>query len=294
MSKALRLAHSVLPVLILMALLAATVWIGLNLSAYRSVELPVLEQLSLISGLAYLFFLAGLSGLRIAFRQRNKLPARTYSWVLIFLLAFIIPLVISWLPGLVIFAVTSATRPFDLAGFLTIRQNWLPTLQAVALMILLLSDGEIRIDALSPAPDAPMLANAAVWGMGLWLVLVFSLRLLGALLPLGDSAIPASPLWLVAIMAPAGMVLLPVGQGILFRGRLLAAWQARYGPTAGSLLCAAVYALACMRPALWLPAFLVGLGLNWLAARGQGLRLPVMAHAVMNLIILWILPANLI
>lgn len=290
MSKVLRLAQSILPILVLIAIL----WIVLNPSANQPVELPVIEQLSLISGLAYLFFLAGFSGLRIAFRQRTKKPVRSYAWAVIFLLAFIIPLVISWLPGLVIFAVTSATWPFDLAGLLTIRQDWLPALQAVALMILLLGDGELHLDALSPGPDAPMLANAAVWGMGLWLALVFSLRVIGTLLPIGDPASPTSPPWMAGILALAGLVLLPVGQGILFRGRLLTAWQARYGPTLGSLLCAAAYALACMRPALWLPAFLVGLGLNWLAARGQGLRLPVLAHAVINLMILWILPANLI
>jgi hypothetical protein len=297
MSKVIRLNQSLFPVLIMLivlVLLAAVFWIGSTRLAATTIDPVGDNYLNVLSGAAYLFLLAGISGLLTAYRQRKKRPARPYSWKLILLLAFIVPLLISWLPGLVVIAATWTTQQYLPPGFFLAGHPWLPIFQAIALIILLLADGEIRLEAPLPAVKTIPWAAAGLWGLGFWLILVFSAHLTASSISISEmfsrSAAPLS----TAMATLAGLLLLPLGGEIWFRGRLLSQWQSRYGPIPGSLLSAAVFSLACMRPVLWLPTFIVAIGLNYLTNRSHGLQAPILAHTVINFFSLLVLPALLI
>jgi membrane protease YdiL (CAAX protease family) len=293
MSKISRVTHFLLPILAVLVILAVS-WHRLNQADNNSGDPAGVNNLSIISGTAYLFLLAGISGLRIAHLQRSKESAQAFTWLQVIVLAFIAPLLIIWLPDLVVIYVTWTTQQSSPIVFSQEGHPWLPVLQAIALFILLLANGDIHLAVKIPKLSRSTLAEITLWGIGLWLILIFSARLADLFLPIKEAAgLSGSPI-LVLIATIAGLVLLPVGEEIFFRGRLLAQWQSRFGLTTGGLLTAAIFALAGMRPVLWLPAFLIGIGLNWLAAKGQGLPAPILAHAVINLFVLLILPSILI
>ncbi len=73
-----------------------------------------------------------------------------------------------------------------------------------------------------------------------------------------------------------------------FRGELLARWQPVIGRSAAVLATAALYASLQFRPLVWLPAFLVGLGLAGLVLRTGRLRDAVVAHAAVNLVLFFL------
>jgi membrane protease YdiL (CAAX protease family) len=70
-----------------------------------------------------------------------------------------------------------------------------------------------------------------------------------------------------------------------FRGELLARWQPYLGRTGAALATAALYATLQFRPLMWLPAFLVGLGLAGLVQHTGRLREAIAAHAAANLVL---------
>jgi len=70
-----------------------------------------------------------------------------------------------------------------------------------------------------------------------------------------------------------------------FRGELLARWQPVLGPAGAALATSAVYATLQFRPLLWLPAFLVGLGLAGMVQHSGRLREAIVAHAAANLVL---------
>jgi membrane protease YdiL (CAAX protease family) len=256
--------------------------------------LPADSGLSLVGSLAYLSLLAGLCGLSRASRQRRKRTVRPFSPGLVLLLAYLLPVWVSWLPQVVSDAITQTGQTPGPGTFAPAWYPWLPILQASALLVLLLAGGEFASFKAAPL-NLRRLTEAGLWGLGAWLLLVFTYRLSTHLIPALGLAERAATLPLIAgLNAAAGVLLLPLGEELFFRGRLITAQPTRSADQASSLLSAVFFGLANPHPALWLPAFLVGIGMNVLARRPRGLWLAILAHSLLNLLLLVVLPGLLI
>jgi membrane protease YdiL (CAAX protease family) len=128
-------------------------------------------------------------------------------------------------------------------------------------------------------------------GLGLWLVAYFCYNLLTPRpphLPASSTiptSLPALPFALHAAVIFIALAVAPWAEETFFRGRLLPLWQSKMGVW-GLLLAAAFYATLQFRPLLWLPAFILAIGLG-LVARASGRLAPaILAHIVFNLLML--------
>jgi hypothetical protein len=127
-------------------------------------------------------------------------------------------------------------------------------------------------------------------GLGLWLVAYFCYNLLTPPAPrLPDpnipGALPGLPFALQAAVIFIALAVAPWAEETFFRGRLLPLWQTKMGVW-GMLLAAAIYATLQLRPLLWLPAFILAVGLS-LVMRASGRLAPaILAHIVFNLLML--------
>ncbi len=244
-------------------------------------------QLHLLSGAAYLCLLAGVGGLRVALRMRraNKGAARPYTSWQVLLLAFALPLAVTWLPDWVALGPSWEARVVWSSTPL-----WLPVIQGAALTILLAAGGDFAQPQAGGEGGLNGALAGLLAGMGLWLGGAFLYGLLLALVPSLRPPISGYPPVLGGILAASALVLLPVSEELFFRGRLMAEWQARFGRVGGAALVAAAAAALLMRPLIFLPVFAAGVGLAWLAG-ARGLRAAVFAHLMINALALLVLPA---
>jgi membrane protease YdiL (CAAX protease family) len=241
------------------------------------------DQLRLLGGTAYLCFLCGALGLRLALGlQRKKLPPPLPIFPSV-LAGFIFPAVVISLPDW-------GTNPF---GYLTTitpenilftKQPLMPTLQAISLAVVLLTGNEIVPGRLPSANNKSSWLMAALAGLGLWLAAVFTYQLINLAFK-GNSISPY-----IHGYAILSAVLLPLFEGIFFRGRILRACQTSLGRGSGRLLCACFSAALTFQPPLFAPAFLTGFGLNCLADQENGLSISIIAHTAFNIISLLIVP----
>ncbi|MFN7037641.1 MAG: lysostaphin resistance A-like protein [Bellilinea sp.] len=79
-----------------------------------------------------------------------------------------------------------------------------------------------------------------------------------------------------------GILVAPWAEERFFRGELIQRWQPRMGTAAAVLASAALFAALQLRPLLWLPAFLAGIGFAWLRQAYGGLKSAILAHTVVN------------
>lgn len=87
------------------------------------------------------------------------------------------------------------------------------------------------------------------------------------------------------VLAVAMVVVVgPVVEEAVFRGALLEGLTAKWGPSAGIIVQAALF--AAFHRSLWLlfPTFVLGVALGWLAHRRESLWPPIMLHSLYNAI----------
>lgn len=204
------------------------------------------------------------------------------------------------LPALVLFALTgflysqeAALREVllqvTLLPALFPGQPWLFLWQALILAFLgrPLIQQSVAARSLSWFPSVPF---GLLAGLALGLLAAFAYSLTVARL---ENSAPAS-LFVVTAEIPAlvrvvtlvvALTVAPWAEERFFRGELLARWQPRLGRAGAALATAALFATLQLRPLLWLPAFLAGLGLAFLAQSTGRLREAVLAHAAANLVV---------
>ena len=82
-----------------------------------------------------------------------------------------------------------------------------------------------------------------------------------------------------------GILIATLAEEFFFRGELISRWQPRWGSVGAALASAALFAALQLRPLLWLPAFLAGIGFSWLIQAQGGLKSAIVAHTVVNLLL---------
>ena len=119
-------------------------------------------------------------------------------------------------------------------------------------------------------------------GLGLWLVGVFCTSLLGRLTHLGSLSEPEPSSLFLVITVLAALLVVPAAEEYFFRFLLIERWQPHIGRLGAGIASAAVFATLQGRPILWLPAFILGLGLHVLVVSTGQLRAAVLAHMLFN------------
>jgi membrane protease YdiL (CAAX protease family) len=82
------------------------------------------------------------------------------------------------------------------------------------------------------------------------------------------------------------VILVPLGEELLFRGAALRAFRASYGAAAAVALTGLLFAVIHVEPPRILVTFALGLWFGALAVRTNGLAAPVAAHAANNALVL--------
>jgi membrane protease YdiL (CAAX protease family) len=236
-------------------------------------------KLGLIFSIAMLFLLGGLAGLDLALRRALRPARREVSLPVVFVLAYL-------LPGLVFVVPELGKVPFT--AFPGEAFTWYFIWQALFM-------GAYQLNRLRKSmagstvqtlrrrlPTA--LISGGMLGLGLWLVGTFLISVFTAQLPEAVTY-PIAPLMKVVVLA-AALVVAPWAEEMFFRRQLIEQWQPRLGIWGASLVSAAIFATLQVRPLLWLPAFLFGLGAGVLAQRTKSAWAPAAAHLVFNALML--------
>jgi membrane protease YdiL (CAAX protease family) len=290
-------------ILLLALVLSVLVWLALR-AVLEPVESRPEYKIGLLAGLAVLFFILGLAGVRWSLPRaargsvsppaQESLPgtvraAALFPTLSFFAAASLPPVLAIVLPGWIVAKFPLANMSFDrlgawLGASLPAGQPWFPFWQGLVLSIWALSAFRKKEhEQVSPARISQGILGLVV-GFALWLVSIFLFSLLSRSLVL---ALPAFSFIGQAGAVLAGLVLAPIGEEYAFRHVLR-----RGGPS--PLLVSALFATLQFRPLLWIPAFLLGLGLDALVRRTGRLAPAIAAHALFNLLMLalnatWIL-----
>ena len=274
-----RVVHSVrtyLP-LALLACAALLLWAGFRLAP----QLSGLDQLHLLTSLAYLFLLMSGSGLRMVLKIMRSQPIAPLHDGLILLLGYGLPGVLGWLPWLVLNQPFLAPWQEVLTSFSNPDLLWIPASQAAALVVLAPHTAAPQIPQARAA--APLSVPAGLLsGMGLTVGMAFLWQLAKTLLSPGLTPLPFTGVhWMLALFSS---VFLAVFSERFLRGRLQQRWMQTGGGSAVNL---AVYAgitgLLTLRPSTVLPAALASILFVWLANRESDVRSSTMGHLAFNL-----------
>ncbi len=280
------------------ALLIAAVLLALTISLLRWVVLadglPAETRLGALAFAAALCLLAGIGSLGWLLSWRRGVSPRfgmaLPPWALI-LLAYGLPLALLLLPEWTI----SLSRPaasgwkslLGAAGLST-GQPWLFLWQAVVLTGYQLTT-LFSVNARQNTPlEAWTIVFSLLAGLGLWLVSVYLFGLLTAqlsILSTGSLTPPLPPLLAIPFGLTA-VLLAPWAEESFWRGELFQRWVKPMGVYGSSLATAALFAALQFRPLLFLPAFLLGLGLALLTYHTQRLYPAVLAHMLFNALML--------
>jgi hypothetical protein len=274
-----RVVHSVktyLP-LALLACAALLLWVGFRLAP----QLSALDQLHLLTSLAYLFLLMSAGGLRMVLRMMSSQPLTPLHDGLILLLGYALPGVFGWLPSIVLNQPFFASWQAILTGFSNPDLLWIPATQAAALV--LLAPHTAAPQTHQARASAPLSVPAALLsGMGLAVGMAFLWQLGKTPLSPELSSLPFISIhWMLAVISS---IMLAFFSERFLRGRLQQRWMQT---GAGSPVNLAVYAgmagLLTLRPFTVLPAALASLLFVWLANRENGMRSSILGHLAFNL-----------
>ncbi|MBI4926523.1 MAG: hypothetical protein HY835_02080, partial [Anaerolineae bacterium] len=205
----------------LLAVLLCVVAVGFWLVASRfsgtQVELSSLDQLHLITSLAYLLLLSGVSGLRIAVAARRSIPVTILPDSLVILLGYILPGLIGLLPVLIDAGVYWYLPRMLWEMFTSPSLVWVPVTQVAALILLQSQIGQTTMKAHPTQRTLPW-QTAALAGGGLLLGCVFVYQMSEVALARTLQPVPATPLHL--LLAFVSAMLMPVFSESFLRGRL--------------------------------------------------------------------------
>jgi membrane protease YdiL (CAAX protease family) len=299
-------------IVLVVAVLAIALWLCLDLLT-TAANLSTSGQLAAFAGLAVFLLTLGLGGLAFFFRRQPSLPES--------------PLMSSIMLGLVVLPSFTIATTFALVAHTIIRPTqsllaellvqpeaslWRPWVFFWQVLVL--------IFALRITPSSPIITSdrsqTSVWkrawywidrdlttnrslvagllsGLALWLVYVFIQSMAASFsnpwLDLGESAVPTLATPLLIILAVVALTLAPWAEEVFFRGLLFEHWQTKLSPVLTNLGAAAIFAFLPMRPLLWVPAFLLGIGLGFLRQR-SGLSAAILAHILFNSLMLVLNP----
>ncbi len=247
----------------------------------------LLALLSLLILLALGFAVGGLG-----YVLRSSLANRRYSpIVLILLLAYLLPAgVYVGLGSVLVFDLPLLNQALPQGALLSSlfpAQPWLFLWQALILAFVGAPPAlprPVTEDAARRLPAVPLgllggvaVGLAAAFAFSLTATWLESTRALA--LPARPADIPPLMRWVTLLV---GVGIAPWAEERFFRAELLIRWQPRLGGWGAALASAALFATLQLRPLLWLPAFIAGLGLALLVQSSGSLRPAILAHAAAN------------
>jgi membrane protease YdiL (CAAX protease family) len=280
-----------LGIMVTICVLLAGFWVAIQLLGSSTFS-PSLKFGLLIMA-AVLCLIASLSGIFSLYLSATR-PPEPY---LIALFTYIFPAIALILP---IWLVTlylskeSISTPVQLNFLLQPTAPWLfigqVSLLAVALCVWYLLPEKVSANISPIARTLWMIGLLA--GLGLWLITSYATTIISglALNPISSDALPWStlPLPVFAFVAFVSLVVAPPAEEYLFRHLLIQSWQPRLGTLGAAAASAALFATLLGRPFLWVPAFLVGMGLYTVVETTGHLRAAIFAHVVFNVLALCI------
>lgn len=285
------------PLRIVLFFLPAAVIFGLLLLllriAFTSPAFTIEWKLGLLLGSAALCLLLAVTGLGFSLRWRRKVSFDFPSlWVLV--PAFIAPMLVLLWPAWVDLWLRLPRRLFwpSLLGIegLVAGQPWFYLWSVTLLGGYAVFRARSRkrksflADLRAGLMGAPwLIVLGLLAGLGFWLVSMFTFSLLAGALP--RSSPPLLP-FLRVVHTLVALLAAPWVVETFFRGELRSRWEARLGGWGASLASAALFATLQFRILLWLPIFLLGIGLAELCRRSGRLLPAVLAHTLYNLLAL--------
>ncbi len=281
------------PVLLIAAVLLAMMLLLLRWVVLAD-SLPTQTRLGALAFAAALCLLVGIGSLGwLLSWRRGETPhfgMTLPAWALI-LLAYGLPLVLLLLPEWAVFL----SRPADGgwqsllgAAGLSVGQPWLFLWQAVVLASYHPTHPVAAISSKATLPRNWLVALSLLTGLGLWLVSMYVFGLIAAQSFLHSTGAPAPPLPPV-LSIPFGLVavlLAPWAEESFWRAELFQRWTKPLGLYGSALVTAVLFAALQFRPLLFLPAFLLGLGLALITHHTQRLYPAVLAHMLFNALML--------
>ncbi|MGD0708497.1 MAG: CPBP family intramembrane glutamic endopeptidase [Anaerolineaceae bacterium] len=293
------------------ALLATALWFGLD--SLVTASLSTRWQLIAFAGIAIFLLALGLGGLAFFFRRQPRLFNNSLVPGLMLGLAilpsFIIAVTFALVAHTIIRPGQSLSAEFLIQPEVSLWQPWVFYWQVLVLTfaVWIASASSPPTDGHTPTPiwkrigswlrfylpTGKSLVISVLGGLALWLVFTFIQSIAASIskpwLDLGNMATAATPFPLFVILALVSLTLAPWAEEVFFRGLLLDHWQKQTAPLLANTGVAAIFACLPMRPLLWLPAFLLGIGLGLVRQR-SGLPAAILAHILFNGLMLLLSP----
>jgi len=118
-------------------------------------------------------------------------------------------------------------------------------------------------------------------GIALAAIFIFSIETAGSKIDIGN----LSSLHQIILVIVA-LCIAPWAEELTFRGQIKSYWISKFGSFWPALGCATVYATLLLRPLFWIPAFCLSLGLSELTRHTRSLVPAILAHMIINAIVL--------
>ena len=240
-----------------------------------------LDQLHLLTSLAYLLLLLGGTGLRTVLRTMRSVPQTQLSDSFIMLLGYSLPGLIGWLPALIFYQPFSGSLSDAYINLTAPDLLWIPATQAGALAIL--APYTAPLIPTQPRPSTSISFPAALLaGLGLSLMMTFAWQLARTILFPGLATVSMSAVhWALALISA---VPLAYFSERFLRGRLLPRWtQPDHRKNSSLAGYVALAGLLAVRPCAILPAALSACLFIWLANHEGGVQSSKLAHITFNL-----------
>jgi len=298
-------------ILLGVALLAIALWFGLD--SLVTATLSTRWQLVVFAGFTIFLLALGLGGLAFFFRRQpllfNNSLVPGLMLGLAILPSFIIAVTFALVAHTIIRPAQSLSAEFLVQPEVSLWQPWVFYWQVLVLTFAMwiASASTATTDGHPPTPawkrvgsqlrlylpTGRSLVISVLGGLALWLVFTFIQSIAASIskpwLDLGNMATATTPFPLFVILALVSLTLAPWAEEVFFRGLLLDHWQRQTAPLLANAGVAAIFACLPMRPLLWLPAFLLGIGLGLLRQR-SGLPAAILAHILFNGLMLLLSP----
>jgi membrane protease YdiL (CAAX protease family) len=256
-------------------------------------------KIGLLVMAAVLCLLASIAGILSIFLTLRRPVPRPPTPLIVALFAYIFPafaLVFPFWLATRFFSNTAGSMPSLLISWLQPAPPWLfvgqTGLLAVAVVVWFLLPGKVWRNILPLERPIWMLGILA--GVGLWLLATFAstlisglaFRLFSVLSPAAAPTLDTIPLPAFSLAVFVALVIAPPAEEYLFRHLLIQSWQPRLGTLAAAAASSALFATLLGRPLLWVPAFLLGMGLHTLTETTGHLRAAIFAHVIFNILAL--------
>ena len=299
-------------IVLVVAALAVAVWLCLDLLT-TAANLSTNGQLAAFAGLTVFLLTLGLGGLAFFFRRQPFLsesplmPALMLG--LVILPSFIIAVTFAAVAHTIIRPTQSLLAELLVQPEASLWRPWVFFWQVLVLIF------AVRIAPASPTittdksqtsawkqtlswigrnlPTGRSLVAGLLSGLALWLIYTFIQSMAVSFsepwLDLGNTAATSLTFPMFVILAVVSLTLAPWAEEVFFRELLLDHWRTRMPPVLANLSAAAIFAFLPVRPLLWVPAFLLGIGLGLLRQR-SGLSAAILAHILFNALMLVLNP----